>query len=77
VAANRSIHDEGGSIGWSRIERDMTASSPRSEAYKREEIAAAKRARPRGGGEESRQGGPLPRRGFLAAIERNTAATTH
>src|SRR5215471_18456022 len=45
----------------------------RIEAYKREEIAAAKRARSRGAVEAAARAAPAPR-GFLAAIERRLAA---
>src|SRR5215467_5611352 len=45
----------------------------RIEAYKREEIAAAKRARSRSMVEAAAKAAPLPR-GFLAAIERRLAA---
>jgi len=45
----------------------------RIEAYKREEIAAAKRARSRGAVEAAAKAMPPPR-GFLAAIERRLAA---
>jgi indole-3-glycerol phosphate synthase len=45
----------------------------RIEAYKREEIAAAKRARPRSVVEAAARAAPAPR-GFLAAIERRLAA---
>src|SRR5260370_778941 len=43
------------------------------EAYKREEIAAAKRARSRGAVEAAAKAAPPPR-GFLAAIEQRLAA---
>src|SRR5258708_4471663 len=43
------------------------------EAYKREEIAAAKRARPLAAGEAQAKDAPAPR-GFVAAIEGNLAA---
>src|SRR5258706_4156938 len=45
----------------------------RIEAYKREEIAAAKRARSRSAVEAAAKAAPPPR-GFLAAIERRLAA---
>ncbi len=45
---------------------------PRIEAYKREEIAEAKRARPLADLERAARAAELPR-GFLAAIERRTA----
>src|SRR5215468_8063869 len=45
----------------------------RIEAYKREEIAAAKRARPRGAIEADARAAAPPR-GFLAAVERRLAA---
>jgi indole-3-glycerol phosphate synthase len=45
----------------------------RIEAYKREEIAAAKRARPLGVVEADAKAAPPPR-GFAAAIERCVAA---
>src|SRR5437762_13870748 len=45
----------------------------RIEAYKREEIAAAKRARPLADVEAAARAAPPPR-GFLAAIERKLAA---
>ena len=44
------------------------------EAYKREEIAAAKRARPLGRDRSRGQGGRLPRADFVSAIERRLAA---
>ena len=44
----------------------------RIEAYKREEIAAAKRARPQPEVEAAARAAPAPR-GFLAAIERKFA----
>src|SRR5258708_37433724 len=48
----------------------------RIEAYKREEIAAAKRARSRSAVEAAAKAAPPPR-GFLAAIERRLAAGRH
>src|SRR5712675_601235 len=48
----------------------------RIEAYKREEIAAAKRARSRSAVEAAAKAAPPPR-GFLAAIERRLAAGDH
>jgi indole-3-glycerol phosphate synthase len=45
------------------------------EAYKREEIAAAKRARPPAAVEAQAKTAPAPR-GFLGAIERKLAAAT-
>ena len=45
----------------------------RSEAYKREEIAAARRARPRSAVDAAAAAAPPPR-GFLAAIERRLAS---
>src|SRR5258707_15438387 len=48
----------------------------RIEAYKREEIAAAKRARSRSAVEAAAKAAPPPR-GFLAAIERRLAAGAH
>jgi indole-3-glycerol phosphate synthase len=50
-------------------DRSMTDILTRIEAYKREEIAAAKRARPRSEVEAAARALPPPR-GFLAAIER-------
>jgi indole-3-glycerol phosphate synthase len=54
----------------------MTDILTRIEAYKREEIAAAKRARPRDDVEAAAVAMPPPR-GFLAAIERRLAAGGH
>src|SRR5258708_37941590 len=48
----------------------------RIEAYKRDEIAAAKRARSRSAVEAAAKAAPPPR-GFLAAIERRLAAGGH
>jgi indole-3-glycerol phosphate synthase len=48
----------------------------RIEAYKREEIAAAKRARPPAAVEAAARAAPPPR-GFLAAIERRLASGDH
>src|SRR5260370_18517148 len=48
----------------------------RIEAYKREEIAAAKRARSRSAVEAAAKAAPPPR-GFLAAIARRLAAGHH
>jgi len=48
----------------------------RIEAYKRDEIAAAKRARPRGAIEGAAKAAPPPR-GFLKAIERRLARGEH
>jgi indole-3-glycerol phosphate synthase len=57
-------------------EEPMTDILARIEAYKREEIAAAKRARPRSEVEAAARAMPAPR-GFLAAIERRLAAGDH
>jgi len=54
----------------------MTDILTRIEAYKREEIAAAKRARPRSV-LEAAVAAAAPPRGFLAAIERRLAAGDH
>jgi indole-3-glycerol phosphate synthase len=57
-------------------DRAMTDILIRIETYKREEIAAAKRARPRSEVEAAASAVPPPR-GFLAAIERRLAAGSH
>jgi indole-3-glycerol phosphate synthase len=54
----------------------MTDILTRIEAYKREEIASAKRARPYSAVEGAASAMPAPR-GFLAAIERRLAAAGH
>src|SRR5262249_61143233 len=56
-----------------RYRNPMTDILARIEAYKREEIAAAKRARSRSAVEAAAGTAPPPR-GFLAAIERRLAA---
>src|SRR6266852_5467904 len=56
-----------------RYRKPMADILTRIEAYKREEIAAAKRARSRGAVEAAAKAAPPPR-GFLAAIERRLAA---
>ena len=55
------------------LQRDMADILAKIEAYKREEIAAAKRARPQAEIEKAAKAAPAPR-GFLAAIERKHAA---